>query len=85
MQEPTSDAKSIVQRILSEDTLTLNEARTELETALRKRPDKSTLYRWCMKGTNGCRLESILLGRQVFTSKQAITRFLIALHQQRVR
>ena len=78
MQESTSDAKDLIHRLLSEDILTLKQARSELHSLLGKRPDKSTVYRWCLRGANGHKLESIKIGGQVITSKQALTRFFIA-------
>lgn len=67
-------------RILTEDVLTLAEARAELAraTGRRCRPDKATMHRWIHRGVGGVRLEAIRLGRQWFTSRQAITRFAIA-------
>ena len=39
-----------VQRILSEDAISLADAQAELKPFLNKRPDKSTVVRWCKKG-----------------------------------
>lgn len=72
-----SDTTQIVSRLLTEDILTLAEARAELAraTGRRCRPDKATMHRWIHRGIDGTRLEAIRLGRQWFTSRQAITRF----------
>ena len=67
-----------VSRLLSEDILTMAEARGEIARATRKRPDKATLHRWVHRGVGGIRLEAVRLGRQWFTSRQAITRFAVA-------
>jgi len=39
---------------------------------------KGTLYRWWRKGVRGVRLETILVGGQRYTSREAIERFLLA-------
>lgn len=62
-------------RILSEDVLTLQDARKELTEIIGRRPDKATLYRWCLRGVGGTKLEHCRLGNRIFTSRQAITRF----------
>ena len=77
MQASSSDAKSIIKRLLSEDTLTLKEARTEMEPILGRRPDQSTLYRWCFRGVNGQKLEYAKIAGRIITSKQALTRFIV--------
>lgn len=78
MQNPKSEASVIIQLILSEDVLTLEQARGELAAFLGKRPDKSTVYRWCLKGVGGNKLESTRIGGRIITSKQALTRFIAA-------
>ncbi len=67
-----------VNRILTEDVLSLSDARRELHAATGKRPDKATLTRWIHRGVGGVRLEAVALGRQLFTSRQALTRFIEA-------
>jgi Protein of unknown function (DUF1580) len=44
-----------------------------------KRPHRSTIYRWCIDGVKGVRLESVVLPSGRATSKEAIGRFLEAL------
>jgi hypothetical protein len=66
------------QRILTEDLVTLQEARSELYKLTGRRPDKATLYRWCLKGVRGTKLEHVRLGDRMFTSLQALTRFIEA-------
>jgi hypothetical protein len=41
----------------------------------RKRVGLATLHRWCAHGIKGVRLETILVGGQRFTSREAIQRF----------
>ena len=70
--------QSTASQILTEDVLTLQEARTELRRSTGRRPDKTTLYRWCLRGVGGVKLESIRLGDRILTSRQALTRFIEA-------
>lgn len=77
--EPKSNRTAdTVSRLLTEELLTMSEARGEIARATRKRPDRATLHRWVHRGVGGVRLEAVRLGRQWFTSRQAITRFAIA-------
>lgn len=39
------------------------------------RPTYRTVSRWCREGVNGVRLESVLIGRDRYTSVPAIDRF----------
>ena len=78
MSVSAETAQAAVARILTEDPITLQEARTELFRATGRRPDKTTLYRWCLKGVAGTKLEHIRLGDRILTSRQAITRFITA-------
>lgn len=48
------------------------------------RPNVSTIWRWCMKGVGGVRLESVVIGGQRFTSREARQRHadrLTAVHE----
>ena len=74
----TAPAAEIVSRLLTEDLLTMTEARGEIAMLTRRRPDKATLHRWLHRGVGGQKLEAVRLGRQWFTSRQAITRFITA-------
>jgi hypothetical protein len=40
------------------------------------RPDASTIWRWTRRGVNNVKLETVRIGHSVFTSEQAVTRFL---------
>ena len=66
------------QRILSENVLTLKDAASEIGNLIGRRPDKTTIYRWCLRGVGGVKLESVRLGNRILTSRQAITRFIEA-------
>lgn len=69
-------AQSATSRILTEDVLTLADARRELAGIIGRRPDKTTLYRWCLRGVQGVKLDHVRLGGRILTSRQAITRFI---------
>ena len=80
----TKQAETAVSRILTEDVLTLSHARKELASITGKRPDKATLTRWIHRGCGGTKLDAIRLGVQLFTSRQALTRFIEARTQKTV-
>jgi len=71
-------SETTTSRILTEDVLTLADARRELHQVTGHRPDKCTIYRWCLKGVKGTTLEHIRLGDRILTSRQALTRFIEA-------
>lgn len=74
----SSKSLTTTQRILSEDVRSLQDARSELFKLTGRRPDKATLYRWCLRGVRGTKLEYVRLGDRMFTSVQALTRFIEA-------
>ena len=78
MATATSTAESLVARVLTEDVLTLAEARAELRHITGKRPDKATLTRWIHRGVGGVRLDAVRVGCQLLTSRQALNRFVVA-------
>lgn len=67
-----------VSQVLSEDVLTISQARIELSAVTGRRPDKATLTRWIHRGVGGVRLDAVRIGAQIITSRQAITRFIQA-------
>ena len=69
---------SAASKILTEDVITIQDARKELGSLTGRRPDKATCYRWVNRGVGGTKLEAIRLGNQLFTSRQALTRFIEA-------
>ena len=78
MQVSADTIEKAVQNILTEHVLTLQDARSEIKQVTGRRPDKTTLYRWCLRGVGGVRLEHVRLGNRILTSRQAITRFIAA-------
>ncbi len=57
--------------INSETLIPLSEAPAEIPG----RPSLCTLWRWRLKGVKGRKLESLALGGKIFTSREAIKRF----------
>lgn len=73
-----SAAEVSVGRILTENVLTLTQARTAIEEITGLRPDKATITRWIHRGIGGTRLEAVRIGRNLLTSTEALTRFFVA-------
>lgn len=78
MPTSTANRNGAVRRILTEDVLTLEDARREVTAMVGHRPDKSTIFRWCLRGVGGVKLEHVRLGGRLLTSRQALTRFVEA-------
>ena len=57
--------------VQTEQLLTIGEAARSLPG----RPNLSTLHRWRQRGIRGIALETILIGGQRFTSREALQRF----------
>jgi hypothetical protein len=43
---------------------------------LPNRPDISTLFRWCTPGVRGITLEHVRIGKRIYTSREAVQRFI---------
>lgn len=43
-----------------------------------KKLSMPTVYRWFQHGIRGVKLETVMIGRHRFTSREAITRFIVA-------
>ncbi len=78
MRMRSTTPESPVSTLLTEDVITLAQARSELARITGRRPDKATIHRWVHRGVGGIRLEAIKLGIQTLTSRQALTRFVEA-------
>ena len=76
MSVSTETVTKNVRQVLTEDVITLQDARRELIPFLGRRVDNTTLYRWCLRGVGGVKLEHVRLGNRILTSRQAITRFI---------
>jgi hypothetical protein len=74
-----NETSQVVSRILTEDVLSISQARAEIKNITGVCPDKGTMTRWYRRGVGGVKLEVVCLGsRNIFTSTQAITRFIEA-------
>jgi len=71
-------------RDLREDQpLSLPDAAEFLGKITGQKPHVSTLYRWCLRGCKGVRLESICIGGKRFVTAAAIERFIEASSEAR--
>ena len=77
--------------LAGEELLSLVDLAKRLPKINGRRPVISTLWRWCLKGIGGVRLEHARRGRVIATSLQAVDRFsvhlatqLVANHQERM-
>jgi hypothetical protein len=50
-----------------------------------RRVGLATLHRWRLSGVRGCKLQTILVGGQRFTSRQAIARFIEAQNEDQAQ
>ncbi len=62
-----------------EELLSLAQAAKVMPPVNGKRPAVSTLWRWCRKGLGGVRLDYVRVGRNIATSREAMSRFFNAL------
>lgn len=62
-----------------EDLLSLTEATKVIPPVNSKRLARSTLWRWCRKGLRGIHLDYVRVGRDIATSREAMSRFFVAL------
>ena len=59
-----------------ERLISMAEAGKYLAQRTGHRPYLCTLYRWALRGVKGRRIETVLVGRQRYTSVEAINRFM---------
>jgi hypothetical protein len=67
-----------------ERLITMAEAGKYLAQRTGHRPYLCTLYRWALRGVGGRRLETVQVGRQRYTSVEAVQRFMHARDEQAV-
>ncbi len=68
-----------IQQLAEERPLNLLEAAAYIgKLTGNKKPNVSTLYRWCMKGCRGVKLDSVCIGGKRFVTVSAIERFIEA-------
>jgi hypothetical protein len=65
----------------TEEIITLKQAGRMFPGRTGSGLDVSTVWRWVLNGRRGRKLESILIGGQRYTSRQAVLRFLAALNE----
>lgn len=58
-----------------EELVTLAHAAAWVRDRSGRKTHVSTLHRWALRGCGGRRLETVLIGRQRMTSKEALARF----------
>jgi hypothetical protein len=58
-----------------EELVTFNEAAAWVRDKTGRKTHLATLHRWALRGCRGRRLESVLIGRQRMTSREALQRF----------
>jgi len=64
--------------LVDDRPMSLVDAAVYLGKLTGKKPHVSTLWRWCLKGCKGVRLESICIGGKRFVTATAIERFVEA-------
>ena len=67
-----------------ERLITMADAGKYLAQRTGHRPYLCTLYRWALRGVSGRRLETVQVGRQRYTSVEAVQRFMHARDEQSV-
>jgi Protein of unknown function (DUF1580) len=48
----------------------------DVRELLPNRPNVATVFRWCLRGIRGVRLEHVRVGRRIMTTADALDRFL---------
>jgi hypothetical protein len=71
--------------IHQEQLVTLCEAAKLLPMLNSKRISANAIWRWCRKGVSGIHLEHVRIGGRIFTSPDALNRFVNALAEADVR
>lgn len=63
-------------QLLAEEMLTIPQAVEELRQLTGQPINRSTIYRWVMRGVGGTKLSAVRVGKTVLTSRRAITAFI---------
>lgn len=69
----TKNSSDVVSRVLSESVLSISQARSEIAKITGRHPDKSSIIRWIRNR----KLDGVRLGRDWFTSTEALTRYIV--------
>lgn len=70
-----------LQHLAEERPLNLQDAANYIGRLTGQKPHLSTLWRWCLKGCKGVKLDSICIGSKRFVTVSAIERFIEARSQ----
>ena len=62
--------------LLTENLLTIAQVTDEIHATTGRRPNRATVHRWMTRGVGGYKLESVRIGRSVFSSRESLTRFI---------
>lgn len=73
-----SKASEVVSRVLTEEVISVSDARKKIGEVTGQMPGKQTIHNWINRGVGGVKLEAVRIGNSVFTSSQAINRFITA-------
>lgn len=80
----TADAPNAIEQILTEAPITISEACKALKEDTGRRYDRSVVYRWCTRGVRDAKTQTVVkldhvkIGRNLLTSRPALTRFIEA-------
>ena len=80
MADTTHHVAAPAHNLLAEGLIDFSEAAGDFRDARGRKPHVATLRRWAKNGCRGHRLETMLLGNRVMTSRQAVARFLAAIN-----
>ena len=70
-------------KLITEDTISLREAAAMLPRGRNGRPvHQTTINRWVRRGIRGHRLEAVRVGGSIFTSTQALARFISLISEE---
>jgi len=71
-------ATTPVQRVLTENPISLDSAGDVIAEITGRKPDRTTVYRWCLRGVGGVKLDHARVASVIVTSVPAINRFIEA-------
>lgn len=70
--------------VFDENLLTMSEAAKRFPPINGHRPHRNSIYRWATDGVDGVVLESVVIGRRLCTTAEAIERFCQQLSEKRI-
>ena len=69
--------------LFDENLLTMSAAAKRIPSINGRRPHRNSVYRWATTGVDGVVLESVVIGRRLCTTEEALDRFAKALAEKR--